>query len=214
MSVWRVTGANAINSHQWIAGSAQGTDGMIHAVLVVPNKADTDRDGSIEPLDLAGYLDNYTSGHITADLNGDAVINTVDINYYIENYNAGTSSGTTGSIGTGGNSSPTRPTPVNCLRSVSSSCGDYRCQQWNQNNPGQYSADCNPSCYGCGGCDQNNPDRPDGAPGWPGDDPRNPDAPNGGPGGKGCPGGVIDDAPRPGRGGGRWRWCRAKWKRG
>jgi len=123
-SDWQITGANAINSHQWIGGSAQGTDGMIRAVLIVPNKADTDRNGVIEPLDLADYLDDYTSGHITADLNGDGVIDAQDINHYIENYNAGTGSGTTGSIGSGGTASPTRPTPVNCLRSASSSCSD------------------------------------------------------------------------------------------
>ncbi len=51
-SVWQVAGANSVNSHRWIGGSAMGSDGLLHAVLLVPNKADSNQNGVIDTTDL------------------------------------------------------------------------------------------------------------------------------------------------------------------
>ncbi|MBL4809111.1 MAG: hypothetical protein JKY43_03515 [Phycisphaerales bacterium] len=184
---WEITGANSVNSQQWIGGSAQGNDGMLHAVLLIPNKADVDMDGQITIQDITIYLQNYGSNDPLADTNNDGLIDQDDLVEFTNDFTTGTSSGVAGSTPIGGGSNVGRPVPVNCLRRMASNsnCGKD-CDGWNNDNPGQFSQECNPHCYGCSGDDEHNIHAPNGAPGWPGDDPKNPYAPNGGPGGAGA----------------------------
>lgn len=121
-SVWHITGANAINTHGWIAGSAQAPGGVIQAVLVIPNQADIDRNGSIGPDDFAAYLYLYITEHAIADLNADSVTNVLDIEHFIERYKAGMGTGTTNEISIDGAELPLRQVPMNCLRAVSPDC--------------------------------------------------------------------------------------------
>lgn len=198
-STWQTTGANAINSVQWIAGSASDSTGMIRPVLLVPNKADINKDGSIDTNDLIQFLDAYASGSPFADTNNDGIVDQSDLDTFQSDLQAGTGSGQAMSVSSGAQPAP-RPVPVNCLRrATNSNC--QNCSQWNSDNPGTYSKSCNPNCYGCSGCDENNPNRPHGAPGWPGSDPKNPDAPNGGPGGNGCNSDGFSNFNSPGNGG-------------
>ncbi|MGV6815437.1 MAG: GC-type dockerin domain-anchored protein, partial [Phycisphaerales bacterium] len=195
-SAWQISGANSVNSHRWIGGSAMGSDGLIHAVLLVPNKADPNQDGVIDVDDLTGFVDSFTGALSIADLNNDGQVDGVDFTLFLEDYEAGATTGTTGNLSAGPSA---RPVPVNCPRLLNE-CG-RDCKEWNGQNAGKYDPECNPQCYGCSGCDDNNTNKPDGAPGWPGSDPKNPDAPNGGPGGTGCASGGLSNFETPGNGG-------------
>ena len=185
-----VTSAASISDLGWISGSVRGTDGVVRAAILVPNKADFKKDGTITPNDLVDFAGAFSSGLQSDDLDEDESIELGDVitfNTYYSSSQSGTISGATTTP-----SRPAQPAPIDddCLfviaitASNSSAC--QNCDEFSQQNPGKYDINCNPNCYGCDGCDDNNPNKPDGGPGWPGNDPKNPYAPNGGPGGNGC----------------------------
>ena len=90
LGVW--VGDGAINDAGQIAMEAVAPDGTSHALLLTPVptcRADFNRDGAVDTLDVLAFLDAFSAGDDSADINGDGTVNTLDVLCFLNAWSAG-----------------------------------------------------------------------------------------------------------------------------